>query len=133
MLFEKHSGPEKANEIFVEAGYKAGGEFCKNVLNCSLDFNGFVANLTETLEKFGIGVLRVEKADLEKMSFVLTVSEDLDCVRVFRSVVFQYAITMRGFIAGIMHSYTGKNFRVKEIDCWCTGDRTCRFTVDLLN
>ena len=131
-VIEKHLGPEKTNELFVEVGYKAGTEFCKNALNCTLDFNAFVANLTETLEKFGIGVLRVEKADLEKMAFVLTVSEDLDCsgLPVSGVPVCDYD---EGFIAGIMHSYTGKNFKVKEIDCWCTGDRTCRFTVDLLN
>lgn len=131
-VIEKHLGPEKTNELFVEAGFMAGSEFCKNVLDCSLDFNEFVANLTETLEKFGIGVLRVEKADLEKMSFVLTVSEDLDCsgLPVTGVAACDYD---EGFIAGIMHAYTGKNFKVKEIDCWCTGDRTCRFTVDLLN
>jgi predicted hydrocarbon binding protein len=131
-VIEKHLGPEKTNELFVEAGFKAGTEFCKNALDCSLGFNEFVANLTVTLEKFGIGVLRIEKADLEKMSLVLTVSEDLDCsgLPVIGVAVCDYD---EGFIAGIMHYYTGKDFKVKEIDCWCTGDRTCRFTVDLLN
>lgn len=34
-----------------------------------------------------------------------------------------------GFIAGILHAYTGKEFSAIEIDCWATGDRTCRFNV----
>jgi predicted hydrocarbon binding protein len=29
-----------------------------------------------------------------------------------------------------VESFTGQPYDVKEIDCWCTGDRTCRFTVD---
>ncbi|MCC7377599.1 MAG: 4-vinyl reductase [Verrucomicrobiales bacterium] len=34
-----------------------------------------------------------------------------------------------GFIAGILHAYTGKEFSAIEIDCRATGDRTCRFNV----
>ena len=29
----------------------------------------------------------------------------------------------------IRDSFTGKSFEAKEVDCWCTGDRTCRFEV----
>jgi uncharacterized protein len=130
-VLEKHLGSEKTNEIFVEAGYKAGAEFCKNAIDCSLDFHGFVASLTASLEKFGIGVFRVEKADMEKLSFILTVSEDLDCSGLPYSGV-AFCDYDEGFIAGIMHSFTGKDFAVKEIDCWGTGERTCRFKVDLL-
>ena len=35
-----------------------------------------------------------------------------------------------GFIAAILQDYTGKEFEVIEVDCWATGDRTCRFTAD---
>jgi len=27
----------------------------------------------------------------------------------------------------LLESFSGKNFNVREIDCWCTGARTCRF------
>lgn len=128
-VIEKQVGPEKTNEIFFNAGFKAGCEFCKNVLNTTLDFNSFVANLAENLLNFGIGLLRIEKADMDKLSFILTVSEDLDCSGLpFSGVAFcDYD---EGFIAGIMNIYTGKEFMVKEVDCWGTGERTCRFTVD---
>ena len=129
-VLEKHWGPEKTNEIFIEAGYKAGAEFCKNLLDCSLDFDGFIAKLAENLEEFGIGILRIEKADLEKFSFVLTVSEDLDCSGLPYSEV-AFCDYDEGFIAGIMDFYTKKSFNVKEIDCWGTGDRTCRFAVEM--
>jgi len=128
-VLEKHWGPEKTNAFFYEAGYKAGTEFCKNALDNTLDFDGFVADLAKSLEKFGIGVLRIEKADMEKLSFILTVSEDLDCSGLPYSGV-AFCDYDEGFIAGIMHYYTSKNFKVKEIDCWGTGDRTCRFTVE---
>ena len=131
-VLEKHWGSEKTNEFFIEAGYKAGSELCKNLIDCTLDFNGFVANLTETLEKFGIGILRIEKTDQEKLSIVLTVSEDLDCSGLPYSGV-AFCDYDEGFIAGIMNTYTGKNYEVKEIDCWGTGDRTCRFSVNLKN
>ncbi|MEI6451670.1 MAG: 4-vinyl reductase, partial [Actinomycetes bacterium] len=36
-----------------------------------------------------------------------------------------------GFIAALLESYTGRRFVVKEVDCWCTGDRTCRFTAEV--
>ena len=35
-----------------------------------------------------------------------------------------------GFIAGILSSYTGKEYSAVEVDCWATGDRVCRFRVE---
>jgi len=32
-----------------------------------------------------------------------------------------------GFISGLLSEYTGKKFSAKEVDCWCSGDRVCRF------
>ncbi|MEI7663048.1 MAG: V4R domain-containing protein [Bacteroidota bacterium] len=127
-VLEKHCGAEKTNEFFVESGFKAGLEFCKNVMDCSLDFDGFIADLSSKMEKFGIGILRVEKADMGAMNFLLTVSEDLDCSGLPYSGV-AFCDYDEGFIAGIMHGYTGKDFKVKEVDCWGTGERTCRFSV----
>jgi predicted hydrocarbon binding protein len=87
-----------------------------------------VAHLQETLKAEKIGILRLEKADMENMSFVLTVSEDLDCsgLPIYGTTVCDYD---EGFIAGILHAYTGQHFSAVEVDCWATGDRTCRFEV----
>ncbi len=89
-----------------------------------------MAQLQERLRTLNIGILRIEKADISKMDFVLTVSEDLDCsgLPIVGETVCDYD---EGFIAGILTAYTGKDFEVKEIDCWATGDRTCRFTARL--
>lgn len=117
---------EESDKIFQEAGFIAGKAFAEAALNLKTDFNGFVADLQEKLKEFKIGILRIEKADLEKMEIRLTVSEDLDCsgLPVTGDTVCVYD---EGFIAGMLYAYTGKDFKVEEIDCWATGDRTCRF------
>ncbi|MFH0726610.1 MAG: V4R domain-containing protein [Pseudomonadota bacterium] len=119
-------GVEKANDIFIKAGRLAGAQFCENLLNRELGFNEFVAQLQGVLKDRRIGILRVEKADMENMIFTLTVAEDLDCsgLPMTDEVVCQYD---EGFIAGLLEAYTGKPFFVKEIDCWASGDRVCRF------
>ncbi len=125
-------GVKKADEIIFEAGRLAGMEFCKNVLNTRLDFYAFIADLTVKLASLDIGVLRVETADLDKMQFTLTVSEDLDCsgLPVTGESVCTYD---EGFVSGILHAYTKKEFDVKEIDSWATGGRTCRFRAAMIS
>lgn len=122
----KQFGVEKGREVFQNAGKRAGEEFCKNVLDTSMDFSGFVADLQEKLKTFLIGILKFEKADLDDLSFTLTVAEDLDCsgLPLSDETVCEYD---EGFIKGIFNTYTGKEFIVKEVDCWASGDRVCRF------
>jgi len=123
-------GVQRADEILKEAGKLAGSEFCKNVLNTTLGPDEFLAELQNKLKSFNIGILRIEAADLDKMKFILTVSEDLDCsgLPVVGETVCDYD---EGFIAGILHAYSGKEFDVTEIDCWASGGRICRFAVNL--
>jgi uncharacterized protein len=124
-------GVETASAILVKAGRKAGKQFCENMLEKQLEFNEFIAQLQHTLKKQAIGILRVESADLENMQFILTVAEDLDCsgLPCTDEVVCQYD---EGFIAGILEAYTGEKFMAKEIYCWASGDRVCRFDVRLV-
>ena len=121
-------GVDKANDFFIKAGRLAGAHFCKNMLNLELGFNGFIAQLQRILREQTIGILKIEKADMDNMTFTLTVAEDLDCsgLPFTDEVVCQYD---EGFIAGILEAYTGKHFHAKEIDCWASGDRVCRFYV----
>jgi len=131
-VLEQNLGKEKADNIFYQAGYLAGNEFYKNILGPQSNFNEFVRSLQEALKDLGIGILRVEKADLETGSFVVTVSEDLDCSGL-PELDYEICIYDEGFIAALMESFTGSKFKVKEVDCWCTGDRTCRFTAEVVN
>ena len=127
-VLEKEYGDERMRELLVLAGRLAGQEFCKNVLDISLPFNKFVAQLHDVLLDLGVGILRLEQSDLENLSFMATVSEDLDCsgLPLKGVTVCDYD---EGFIEGIFNVYTGKEFEVRETDCWTTGERTCRFSI----
>ncbi len=122
----KEFGSEKTSEIFIAAGRLAGEHFCKNVLNPDLPFDEFIADLGQKLIELKIGVLRIEEADEASGNITLTVSEDLDCsgLPLYGETVCDYD---EGYLAGILFVFTGKEFEVKEVDCWATGDRTCRF------
>lgn len=128
-VLEKEYGDERTRELLVMAGRLAGSEFCKNVLDVTLPLNKFIAQLDKALIDLSIGVLRVEKSDPENLKFTVTVSEDLDCsgLPIKGVTVCDYD---EGFIEGIFNVYTGRNFLVKEVDCWTTGERTCRFTIN---
>jgi uncharacterized protein len=123
-------GVEKTNDIIIKAGRLAGRQFCENMLNKALDFNEFISQLQSVLREQAMGILRIEKVDLKSMQFTMTVAEDLDCSGLPPSdeVTCQYD---EGFIAGILEAYSGKPFCAKEIDCWASGERLCRFDVKL--
>lgn len=125
-VLAKEYGQAFSDEVFRKAGELAGKEFAKNVLDLSQNFNGFITQLQTALRDLKIGILRVEEFDTETGSFVLTVGEDLDCsgLPITDEVVCVYD---EGFIAGILFEYTGREYRVKEVDCWSSGDRVCRF------
>lgn len=123
-------GGEKAAQLFYKSGFIAGSEFCENLLDTRLEFYDFISQAQKVLKDLNIGILRVEKSDLENMEFVFTVAEDLDCsgLPVTDETVCDYD---EGFLSGIFNKYTGHDFDVKEIDCWSTGDRVCRFTIKI--
>ncbi|MDR2627283.1 MAG: 4-vinyl reductase [Dysgonamonadaceae bacterium] len=131
-VLEKEYGDEQTRLMLVQAGRLAGREFCKNVLDVSLPLNKFIAQLHDSLLDLEIGVLKVEKSDVENLNFIVTVSEDLDCsgLPIKGVTVCDYD---EGFIEGIFSVYTGKKFDVKEVDCWTTGERTCRFSINQIS
>jgi hypothetical protein len=121
-------GEEAAAQVFRDGGWIAGREFCRNTMDTSLAPADFIDQLQEALTARRIGILRVESLDLASLTMTLTVSEDLDCsgLPVSGRTVCDYD---EGFISGILYEYMNIDFRVVEIDCWATGDRTCRFSV----
>jgi predicted hydrocarbon binding protein len=130
-VLESRFGAEMADEIFFQAGAVAGKEFYSHFLAEAKDVGTFVKLLQSTFKEYGIGVFRIEAADDDMKNLVVTVAEDLDCSGL-PELEYEVCTYDEGFIAGIMESFTGRFYDVKEIDCWCTGDRTCRFTVDLV-
>ncbi|MEG0377701.1 MAG: V4R domain-containing protein [Eubacterium sp.] len=119
-------GIEETIRVFRKSGELAGKEFATHVLDLKLPFNQFVAHLQETLKTYKIGILRVEKFDVDTGEATLTVGEDLDCsgLPVTGETVCYYD---EGFLAGVLQAYTKKEYEVVEIDCWATGSRVCRF------
>ena len=117
-----------ADRLYFKAGELAGRELYKNAITQKTDFGAFIQELQELLSALKIGILRIEKSDMEKLEFTLTVAEDLDCsgLPVCDEEICTYD---EGFIGGLLESFTGKKFNVKEVDCWCSGDRVCRFDV----
>ena len=119
-------GVTKTNEIFRAAGYRAGTELAKNTLDLNKEFDEFISHLQEALKLLKVGILRMEFYNPEDGTIVLTIAEDLDCsgLPITNETVCVYD---EGFIAGILEAYTGKQYTVRETDCWATGDRVCRF------
>ena len=126
-VLTKAYGADQANEHFREAGFLAGMEFTKNTLDLQVDLNAFLANLQNVLQSLKVGILRMEAFEPETGNIVLTVGQDLDCsgLPVTNENVCTYD---EGFIAGILEAYTGKKYDVREVDCWASGDRVCRFS-----
>ncbi|HTY02299.1 MAG TPA: V4R domain-containing protein [Rhodocyclaceae bacterium] len=125
-VLEKQYGTEKADELFYNAGYLAGGHFYDHVIGKVTDLGEFVRKLQDALKEMAIGVLRVEEEDLAHGRLILTVGEDLDCSGL-PELSYEICTYDEGFIAALLESFSGLKFKVKEVDCWCTGDRTCRF------
>nr|WP_320025866.1 V4R domain-containing protein [uncultured Acetobacterium sp.] len=131
-IVEQHVGWEKTDEIFYQAGKLAGQEFYQNMIDKTDDFNNFINQLQTVLKELGMGIFRVEEADMEKGELTLTVAEDLDCSGL-PETGYEICTYDEGFIAALLEGFSGIPFVVKETDCWCTGDRTCRFSAKATN
>jgi uncharacterized protein len=129
-VVEKTYGSAEADRIFYTAGVLAGREFYQHFLGKVGSFEQLILQLEVTLREMRIGILRVEEANLETGIITITISEDLDCSGL-PELDYEICTYDEGFIAGVLESFSGKRFKVKEIDCWCTGDRTCRFKAEI--
>jgi hypothetical protein len=129
-VLEGKFGSDEADRIFFESGRLAGMHFYDALMPETRTLDEFVAQLQSLLRELAIGVLRVEEASSDASRFVLTVGEDLDCSGL-PELSYEICTYDEGFIAGLLERFTGKTYRVKEVDCWCTGDRTCRFVAEL--
>ncbi len=126
-ILEKRYGTEAADDIFREAGALAGRAFHIHVLKDQVGDKGDLTKaIQDSFRDLGIGIVRFEKVDFQNMVVQLTVDEDLDCSGLPETNE-QICVYDEGLIQGILESATGARFTVKEIDCWCSGERTCRF------
>jgi len=130
-VIEQQFGTEAADRVFYEAGRLAGAEFYRHVLPAGLDYTEFVRRLEQVLREMGIGILRIEMADLERGRWMLIISEDLECSGM-PQLGFGVCTYDEGFVAGLLETFTGKQLSVREVDCWCMGSRSCRFLAETI-
>lgn len=128
-VIERRCGTGAADRIAYEAGELAGREFHRNVLPEAAGLADFIERLRDSFLDMGIGILRAEEVDEKAGRLTLTISEDLDCSGL-PELDYEACKYDEGFIAGLLAAFSGRRFRVREIDCWCTGDRTCRFVAE---
>lgn len=125
-VLEKKFGTEVADELFFGAGKLAGESFYDQYLAETKSFNELAKVLQDSFEEMKIGVLRIESITEDPLEVTMAVGEDLDCSGL-PELDYEVCTYDEGFIAGILGKAYQKEFLVKEVDCWCTGDRTCRF------
>ncbi|MDP3426773.1 MAG: 4-vinyl reductase, partial [Humidesulfovibrio sp.] len=65
-ILEAEFGTKRSDEVFYAAGKLAGTEFYKAFFGHITEFNEFVKAMQQTLRELGIGILRVEQADMSK-------------------------------------------------------------------
>jgi len=127
-VLEQNFGTEKADDLIRDAGKLAGEHFYQQYLAEVTTLTTLVTELQRLLKDMGIGIFRVESGSLEDGGeLILTVCEDLDCSGL-PEMDHEFCAYDEGFIAGVLGKFTGRELHVRETDCWCTGDRTCRFT-----
>lgn len=125
-VLEQYYGSAQVDNLLREAGVMAGTEFFGKFCKDATDLNSLFKAVQDNFKELGIGIFRVETVDTETMRFTVTVGEDLDCSGL-PDTDEQICVYDEGFIQGILESFTGKDFSVEEVDCWCAGSRMCRF------
>ena len=127
-VLEQKLGSDEADQVFYNAGRLAGKRFYEQFIHPVDSVEEFVSKTQRVLKEQSIGILKIEEALLDEGKVMLTVDEDLDCSGLPESD-YETCIYDEGFIASLFEGFTNKGWRAKEVDCWCTGARTCRFLV----
>ena len=119
-------GVDETKRLLYEAGVIAGWEFSEHVLGEMTDLPSFMTKLQSACREMGIGVVEFEQIDPRGDEFVLTVTEDLDCSGL-PDTGTQICQFDEGFIAALLEYATEQKYTVREVDCWASGARVCRF------
>ena len=129
-VLEQSYGTEEADRLLYRAGFLAGTELCKKFVGRCESLEEFVKKVEALLIDLKIGVLRIESIDDATGRIHLTVAEDADCsgLPILGETVCNYD---EGFLSGVLTAYTGKPYSAVEINCWATGDRVCRFCIEV--
>ena len=127
-VLEKKYGSDETDSIMFEAGKIAGKNFFEHFIAPVSSLEEFVSKTQQILREKGIGVLKIEDVQFENGKILLAVDEDVDCSGL-PETSFEVCIYDEGFISALFEGFTDEPWTAKEVDCWCTGARTCRFLV----
>lgn len=127
-VLENRFGRKVTDEVLFAAGKLAGDEFYAHYIEPVADLDEFIKKTQQVLKEKNIGILKIEEDLLDEGKVLLTIDEDLDCSGL-PETDYETCIYDEGFISALFEQFTKKKWRAKEIDCWCTGARTCRFIV----
>ena len=125
-VMEEKLGTEETDALFYSAGKLAGKHFYTNYIEPVSTLEELISKAQKILREKGIGILKIEESLLEQGKMMLTIDEDLDCSGL-PEIDYETCVYDEGFVAALFESFTKKSWSAKEIDCWCTGARTCRF------
>lgn len=123
---EAKCGLEETNKIFYDAGKLAGTNFYRRYIDPVSTVEEFVSKSQKVLREKGVGILKIEEVLLTEGKVTLTIDEDLDCSGL-PELDYETCVYDEGFVSALFECFTQKPWSAKEIDCWCTGARTCRF------
>jgi len=126
-------GTEAADELFFEVGVFAGKSFFNRYCKKASDLHSLVKIVQEQLRELGIVRFGVTDA---AMASQISQDEGLDCsgpadtadhICSFVQGILDICIYDEGFVKGILDSFMGRDFSVREVECWCSDARTCRY------
>lgn len=113
-------------DIIREGGRLAGRRFAENALDLNGAMDYFINNTQNALMQMNLGALRMEKAEERCLEFTLTLVKDPAYCRLPHTQA-ESGCYDEGFLEGVLEAYMGKQYRVRQVDCWENGERTCRF------
>lgn len=125
-VLEAYKDTQFAEDIFRQSGRQSGLAFYHRHFDESLEPEQFISKLQRILQSMGIGLINIEYAVDNGAQIVITLDEDLECsgLPITNSEMCHYT---SGVISGLLEGYYQQPYRIEELDCWCSGDRTCRF------
>lgn len=125
-VLESYQDAQYAEDMIKKSGRQTGLAFYERHFAENLEPEAFIGKLQRLLQCMGIGLINVEYSVNEGAQIVITLDEDVECsgLPITNSEMCHYT---SGVISGLLEGYYKSAYQVDELDCWCSGDRTCRF------
>jgi predicted hydrocarbon binding protein len=115
-----------ADYLMRDAGKIAGALFAESFTEEAEGPVEFLQSFRALLKGLGYGVLRVEKADLDRLKFAFSISHGIEPSDTEEEGSTGCSFT-EGFLSGALSVRFGEEINVKEIACIAGGETSCRY------